>query len=381
MIKYLITHPIQYQAPLFRFLSKRLNFSVIFRSDFSIKKSFDPTFNKNILLDKNLLSGYQYDFLDHIGPNKVSNIFPLTTQFSKKIFTKETKIICIHGIKIWFNIIIIILAKIKKKKVFIREELNNLKKRSILNIFLNKVYFFIIDKFIDCYLSAGKQSTKTLIYYGVNKKKIFLLPYCVNNKKFKTKIPKKFTKITILFTGKLIYRKGCDLLLNAIKDLNTNKKFKKDVKVKIVGDGPLLKKLKEFKKKNNLDNVKFLGFKDQELIKHYYKNSNLFIMPSREENWGLALNEAMASKNIVIASNKVSASYDLIINNKNGYTFINNNYVDLSKKIMKIYKNKKSDNVKLSSNSEKIISKWSFNEFYIGLSAAINYVLKAEKSN
>jgi len=55
--------------------------------------------------------------------------------------------------------------------------------------------------------------------------------------------------------------------------------------------------------------------------------------------------------------------------------------VDLSKKIMKIYKNKKSDNVKLSSNSEKIISKWSFNEFYIGLSAAINYVLKAEKSN
>ena len=123
MIKYLITHPIQYQAPLFRFLSKRLNFSVIFRSDFSIKKSFDPTFNKNILLDKNLLSGYQYDFLDHIGPNKVSNIFPLTTQFSKKIFTKETKIICIHGIKIWFNIIIIILAKIKKKKFLLERKL------------------------------------------------------------------------------------------------------------------------------------------------------------------------------------------------------------------------------------------------------------------
>ena len=98
MIKYLITHPIQYQAPLFRFLSKRLNFSVIFRSDFSIKKSFDPTFNKNILLDKNLLSGYQYDFLDHIGPNKVSNIFPLTTQFSKKLSLQsadEIKTICL----------------------------------------------------------------------------------------------------------------------------------------------------------------------------------------------------------------------------------------------------------------------------------------------
>ena len=376
MIKYIISHPIQYQVPLHRYLAKRVNFSVIYRSNFSTKKTFDSDFNRIVLLDKNLLKGYQYDLLNYIGPNKVSNIFPLTTQFTKKIFTNDTKIIWIHGVKIWFNIIILILAKIKKKRIFARDEINNLKKRSQLNIFLNKIYFFIIDKFIDCYLSVGHENTKTLIYYGINKKKIFLLPWAVDNKKFINKKVKKFNKLKILFTGKLIYRKGCDLLLNAIKELNKNKDFRINTEVTIVGDGPLMKELIEFKKNNKLNNIKFTGFKNQNLIKDYYKNSNLFIMPSRKDNWGLALNEAMASKNIVIASDNVGASYDLIKNNKNGYTFKNNNYLDLSKKILKIYNNKKSKNVKLSSTSEKIIKKWSFNECFVGLTAAINYVLK-----
>ena len=120
MIKYIISHPIQYQVPLHRYLAKRINFSVIYRSNFSTKKTFDSDFNRIVLLDKNLLKGYQYDLLNYIGPNKVSNIFPLTTQFTKKIFTNDTKIIWIHGVKIWFNIIILILAKIKKKR-FLQE--------------------------------------------------------------------------------------------------------------------------------------------------------------------------------------------------------------------------------------------------------------------
>ena len=91
---------------------------------------------------------------------------------------------------------------------------------------------------------------------------------------------------------------------------------------------------------------------------------------------GIVIERNLDLGQIVIASDKVGAAYDLIKNNKNGYTFKNNNYLDLSKKILKIYNNKKSKNVKLSSTSEKIIKKWSFNECFVGLTAAINYVLK-----
>jgi len=93
-------------------------------------------------------------------------------------------------------------------------------------------------------------------------------------------------------------------------------------------------------------------------------------MPSRDENWGLAINEAMAAKNAIIASNKVGAASDLLKNNYNGYIFKNNDYKDLSKKIYKTFLDKKKT-IKFGENSFKIISKWSFYECYKGIDKAI----------
>ena len=157
--------------------------------------------------------------------------------------------------------------------------------------------------------------------------------------------------------------------------LNKNFNFKKNTEILIVGDGVLKNKLIQFKKKNNLTNVKFLGFKNQNSIKRYYKKSNLYIIPSREENWGLAINEAMAAKNAIISSNSVGAARDLLRNNYNGYTFKNDDYKNLAKKIYKIYNNKKKI-IKFGNNSSKIISNWTFNECYVGLNKAIKFALK-----
>lgn len=170
-----------------------------------------------------------------------------------------------------------------------------------------------------------------------------------------------------------MHRKGCDLLLKAIFILNKKQNFQKKTDVYIVGDGNLKKKYLKLKKELNLTNVKFCGFKNQTSIKKFYRNSNLFIMPSREENWGLAVNEAMASANSIICSNLVGCSKNLVKNNYNGYIFKSDDFRDLAKKIFLIYKNP----IKLnhfSNNSLKIISKYSFDECYKGIIKAINYV-------
>ena len=96
-------------------------------------------------------------------------------------------------------------------------------------------------------------------------------------------------------------------------------------------------------------------------------------MPSREENWGLAINEAMASKNAIICSTSVGCKKDLVKNNYNGYIFKNDDYINLAQKILKIYNEPKKLSM-FKKNSFKIISKWSFNECYIGLNKAIKYV-------
>ena len=58
-----------------------------------------------------------------------------------------------------------------KKKVFVRDEFNLIKKRNSINLLKNKIYFKIIDKFIDAYLSIGKVNKKALISFGSIKRK------------------------------------------------------------------------------------------------------------------------------------------------------------------------------------------------------------------
>ena len=370
MIKYILTHPIQYQSPLIRYLAKKkIDIEVFYRSSKSLTKNLDEEFGKKVKIGNNLLKGYKFKFLKFVGPNKVNHIFPLNYNIAE-IFKKNTKVIWLHGIKNWFNLIIIILGKLNNKKIFVRDELNFHKKRSFLNKLLNKKFFFILDNFIDCYLSIGKKNKQAYLLNGIKRNKIFDMPYTVDNFFFKNKNIKNKKKTNFLFVGKLIPRKGCHLLLKAIYILNQRKNFFNQTNFLIVGDGVSKNELKIYAKNNNLDNVKFLGFKNQIGIKKIYKKSDVLIIPSTEENWGLVVNEAMASSLAILSSNNVLSAYDLVINDFNGFKFKNNNYLDLSDKIYKIFSNKRKL-LQYQKNSFKKISQWSFKQNYEGLVKAL----------
>ena len=72
-------------------------------------------------------------------------------------------------------------------------------------------------------------------------------------------------------------------------------------KFKLIGEGPELELAKQLIKDKNIDNVQFLG-NTQEVEKELC-HSDLFILPSKTESFGLAALEAMASKVVVISSN------------------------------------------------------------------------------
>jgi len=373
-IKYILHHPIVYQSPLLKYLTKKkIDIEVLFRSSLSTGKYFDNKLNRKIKWDINLLRGFKYKFLKYIGPNRKDKFYPITTEFIKKIFDNETNIIWIHGIKDWYNLSIIFLAKFYKKKVFVRDEVSvSSKKRSVLNNFLNFLFYNFIDNFIDIYLAIGTRNKNYYIKNKIKKEKIVLVPYVVDNNFFylkkKLKIKKK---ITYIFVGKLIKEKGCDLLLQSINLLSKYPKFMSSSEFIVAGDGYLKKNLIEYTKENNLTNIKFLGFQNQKMLKKLYQKSDVLILPSNREPWGLVVNEAMAAENAIICSNIVGSSADLIRENFNGYTFKNNNHNDLANKIYKIYRNKKNLN-KFKLSSKKIISKWNFEMCYYGLKKGID---------
>ena len=339
----------------------------------STRKYFDTEFKKKISWGTNLLDGFDYEYLNYVGPNKVDAIFPLTTDFTNKIIEKDTDIIWLHGIKNWYNLCIIFIAKIFKKKVFIRDESNHFsKKRSFLNKIFNYFFYKFIDNFIDVYLAIGSQNKKYYLDHNIKNKKIVIVPYTVDNNFFnKKKKFKKNQKLTYIFAAKLIKKKGANILLEALNILNNNKKFNYNSEFLIIGDGYMKNSLQSYVKLKNLKNVKFIPFQNQKKLSELYQKSDVFIIPSLFEPWGLTVNEAMSAENAIISSSAVASAYDLVSNNVNGYRFKNGDSKDLANKILKIFKNRKKIK-KYQSNSLKIVSKWNFNQCFLGIQKAIN---------
>ncbi|WP_148948818.1 glycosyltransferase [Rossellomorea vietnamensis] len=116
----------------------------------------------------------------------------------------------------------------------------------------------------------------------------------------------------IINIGRLGYQKGQWHLIKAFSHLL---KKKNDVKLVIIGQGELEKKLKEMSKDLGIDNqVCFLGFKDNPY--KYLANANLYVSTSLHEGLPMTLIEAMSFKLPVISTDCVSGPREIIAPDK-----------------------------------------------------------------
>ncbi len=107
--------------------------------------------------------------------------------------------------------------------------------------------------------------------------------------------------LTILFLGRLVPRKGCLLLLEAI-DILGQQPGVPAYQVVICGKGPLEKNLRQFVKQHDLAvSVQFLGFVSEADKPRYYASADIAVFPSSGgESFGIVLPEAMASGRAVV---------------------------------------------------------------------------------
>lgn len=104
----------------------------------------------------------------------------------------------------------------------------------------------------------------------------------------------------ILFLGRLVPRKGCLQLLQAVSELK--KKNGPEFRVVICGKGPMLPKLQSYAKEHGLEQiVEFTGFVSDEDKPRYYASSAITVFPSSGgESFGIVLLEGMASGNAAV---------------------------------------------------------------------------------
>jgi phosphatidylinositol alpha-mannosyltransferase len=160
-----------------------------------------------------------------------------------------------------------------------------------------------------------------------------VLPNVIDYRRFHTAQPLPRyadTKPIILFLGRLVPRKGCQLLLEAANQL----KDELDFRVVICGTGPLEGSLKRFTADNKLsDIVEFAGFVPETDKPGYYASADIAVFPSvGGESFGIVLLEAMASgKALVLAGN--NPGYHSVMAPQPGLLFDPTDATELAAKI------------------------------------------------
>ena len=225
----------------------------------------------------------------------------------------------------------------------------------------NKITYYIKRFFISgakAYLSSSKGTSKYLQYYGANNK-IMVYPFTTS---FQKDVYKNLTaedklkykkilgikyNVIILFSGQFIYRKGVDILLKAAKNIS------KQCGIYIVGGEPTREYL-SLCKENNLNNVHFIGFTPPQDLAQYYIASDIYVLPTREDIWGLVINEAMAYGLPIITTDNCLAGLELIKNEENGYIIPVNN-TELLAQYANLLIDNKSLRDKIAANNRKKI--------------------------
>ena len=194
------------------------------------------------------------------------------------------------------------------------------------------------------YFASGNHAAEYFKYFGADENKIYYHPFTslhadevlkeplseTEKTRYKKKLGVDKSKM-VLTIGQFIHRKGFDVLLEA-----WNKELNESCSLVIVGGGEEENQYRQYIADHNLKNVQLVGFKQKEEIFEYYKAADLFVLPTREDIWGLVINEAMACGLPVISTNMCLGAVELIENGINGYIVPVNNSNELAEAIKKL---------------------------------------------
>jgi glycosyltransferase involved in cell wall biosynthesis len=121
--------------------------------------------------------------------------------------------------------------------------------------------------------------------------------------------------ITFLFCGQMIRRKGVDLLLRAFDRIISNGI---DARLLLVGREAELPQFLATVSSDTRSKICYEGFQAPEELPGYFEKSDVFVLPSRHDGWGVVINQALAAGLPIITSDAVGAGLDLVESGNNG---------------------------------------------------------------
>lgn len=277
----------------------------------------------------------------------------------------------------------ILWARVKNIPYILICENNLLNRPGPLRMMARNLFLPGIIKKAAALLPLGREQKRYLEKYGRKSSGMFFFPNVTDNDFFTTesaKYRKRKKKIkndlglsgkyTVLFVGRFSPEKGLFTLIRAHQKILEKKK---DVNLLLVGSGALKEKLRKLVKSKRTKNVKFAGGIPNKKLPRYYGISDIFVLPSTFEPWGVVVNEAMASSLPVVLSDKVGSGGDLLKEGENGLSFTAGNVEELSEALLKLLEEPQLlEN--MGNKSRDIISDYNYEYCRINLLKAIKSI-------
>ena len=341
-LAYLVSHPIQYQAPLLRRIAQEadIDLLVLFGSDFSVRGYRDEGFGVGVKWDVPLLDGYQYEFLPKLRDRgDVGFASPLNRGIVSRLAGRNGSPACdalwVHGYSTANALHGMLAARALGIPVLLRAEswLRD-RGRSKMKLALKRAFFAGLGTLVDGVLPIGTLNAEYWRYYFSDEVPQFLMPYAVDNHYFaerardaragreslRAELELEPGQPVILFASKLQQRKCCSDLIEAYAQL-TRTPGAPSAALVIVGDGEERATLEGLAGVTGLGGIRFCGFRNQSEMPRFFDLATVFVLPSRHEPWGLIVNEVMNAARPAIVSHDVGCAPDLIEDGVNGCVF------------------------------------------------------------
>lgn len=391
-LAYVVSHPIQYQAELLRRISAdpAIDLCVFFCSDFSLRSYSDAGFGVSVQWDVPLTQGYNFKVLarwrDTDAPSPTRPIsYGLFRALRHGLNGLPFDAVWIHGYASINAIHAMLAAKALGIPVLLRAEswLAD-RTRSGGKLLLKALAFRALAAFVDAVLPIGTQNKAYWAHYFGNDFPSFLMPYAVDNTYFaertlrasesraalQAELALDPARPVILFASKLQPRKHADHLLEAYLQLRAHSTLVPYLL--FVGDGEMREQLQSRAAVIGGDNIRFLGFRNQSELPRFFDLSDVFVLPSRHEAWGLITNEAMAAGLSVIVSDNVGCAADLVRNGQNGFIYPVGDVDALCAALEAALQPGAAE--AMGRQSRDIIATWSYAEDLYGLKAALRCI-------
>lgn len=384
-VAFVNTHPIQYFAPLYTYLNRTGLFAItaLYLSDFSVRGSLDRAFGQPVKWDIDLLSGYDARFIKGAAlRNEPAGFFSIIApQIWREVSRGGFDALVVHGHTPAATLIAVAAARWAGLPVFTRGETHLGLSRGSLKLLARKPLMRAFYRRLTGALAIGSANAAFYRAMGIPEKRIFSMPYTIDNarfiegsrlsdaqrKKVRAELGVADVDPIVLYAAKLQARKHPEDLLRAAYILqNSGIRFH----VVMVGSGEMAAELVDLTGRLGLDNVHFHGFANQSALPQIYGAADVFVLPSENEPWGLAVNEAMCAGLPIVASSEIGCAADLIRAGVNGQTFAAGDVEGLAGALHPIIADAET-RLGMGAASREIISRWSFAECATGLHAAL----------